>query len=415
MTPSTLLGGTAAGGASSSANSSRATNSAGNGDAGNRDGFASMLERPSPKDGGTSRASAGDQGAGRAREADGKAKDAASRQTKTREDANRKDAASANTSASTSVKSDDTAGKDEAPSMDPSSTGAPAAANTAPQDQAPAATPVDAPWPPPGLAGLALSTSAPASAEAPLPTAPLPAATATTGNATIATITPPSTASTDAMASGTTALPVAAASSAQTQPGAGDEAATVQVDQVLQQAMADTSSDVDGALPSPTLLHALGAAPEIRGTAPSSIFTGDPTPVPNMEGDGFDDAIGARVGWLADQKIGHAHIRISPDDMGQIDVRLHLDGDRLHATFQSNQAEVRQALEQSLPRLREMLGEHGFQLGNADVGQQHQGNGGAHADAGAHGMGGGDATTLGNDAALPAPLIRLNRLLDAYA
>jgi flagellar hook-length control protein FliK len=33
--------------------------------------------------------------------------------------------------------------------------------------------------------------------------------------------------------------------------------------------------------------------------------------------DGFDQAIGARLGWLADQKIGHAHIRLSPDDMGR--------------------------------------------------------------------------------------------------
>ncbi len=89
--------------------------------------------------------------------------------------------------------------------------------------------------------------------------------------------------------------------------------------------------------------------------------------------DGFDQAIGARLGWLADQKIGHAHIRLSPDDMGPVDVRLQLNGDKVHASFSSPHVDVRQALESSLPRLRELLGEQGFQLAHADVGHQAPG------------------------------------------
>ncbi|WP_251277994.1 flagellar hook-length control protein FliK, partial [Enterobacter hormaechei] len=84
--------------------------------------------------------------------------------------------------------------------------------------------------------------------------------------------------------------------------------------------------------------------------AGNAIFNGEPTPKPVLGDDGFDQAIGARLGWLADQKIGHAHIRLSPDDMGPVDVRLQLNGDKVHASFSSPHVDVRQALENSLPR-----------------------------------------------------------------
>lgn len=67
------------------------------------------------------------------------------------------------------------------------------------------------------------------------------------------------------------------------------------------------------------------------------------------------------MSWLADQKIGHAHIKVTPNEMGPVEVRLHLDGDKVNASFTAANADTRQALEQSLPRLREMLGQNGFQ------------------------------------------------------
>jgi flagellar hook-length control protein FliK len=42
----------------------------------------------------------------------------------------------------------------------------------------------------------------------------------------------------------------------------------------------------------------------------------------------------------------------------------------------SPHVDVRQALESSLPRLRELLGEQGFQLAHADVGHQAPGGDG---------------------------------------
>ena len=123
---------------------------------------------------------------------------------------------------------------------------------------------------------------------------------------------------------------------------------------------------------------------------------------------------GRRLSWLADQKIGHAHIRVTPNDLGAIEVRLQLDGDRVHASFSSAHAEVRQALESSLPRLREMLGEHGMELAHADVGQGDTTQSGGSHDGQGTGLAAGPATGAGSDAAVPTS-VTLRGLLDTYA
>ncbi|GAE60110.1 hypothetical protein XPN_2016, partial [Xanthomonas arboricola pv. pruni MAFF 301427] len=146
---------------------------------------------------------------------------------------------------------------------------------------------------------------------------------------------------------------------------------------------------------------------------PAPVFSASPTPTPEMGSDTFDDAIGARMSWLADQKIGHAHIKVTPNEMGPVEVRLHLEGDKVNASFSSANADVRQALEQSLPRLREMLGQNGFQLGQADVGQQQQNQSGNRNGGGSDGNGLSldDSPPVG----IPSVVLRQRGLLDAYA
>src|SRR5690606_25495557 len=145
-----------------------------------------------------------------------------------------------------------------------------------------------------------------------------------------------------------------------------------------------------------------------------------PLALPAEPGDGFDDGFGARIAWMAGQRLGHAEIRLNPEHVGPIDVRLKLDGDQVRAEFNSANAEVRQAIEASLPRLREMLGQQGLQLGHAAAGQGRPDADGGAARAGGSGPaqaggggGGGDA-----DGAGPAPAaapVRTRGLVDAYA
>lgn len=285
----------------------------------------------------------------------------------------------------------------------------------------PAAT-EDAPWPPPGLAGLVLAMPMPADPAAALPTTAAPAL-ASDGSALPAAApatnpTPPA----DAPATATT-TPVAA--DAKPAATSADDATALPLPEMIlpgKRSEHGEGSDVAavGDRASTPLLHAPAAAAvqDLKAAlaAGNAIFNGEPTPKPVLGDDGFDQAIGARLGWLADQKIGHAHIRLSPDDMGPVDVRLQLNGDKVHASFSSPHVDVRQALESSLPRLRELLGEQGFQLAHADVGHQSPGGeGNAPGQPGGSGIIGDGEPTPGDASVSSAQLIRQRGLLDAYA
>lgn len=190
-------------------------------------------------------------------------------------------------------------------------------------------------------------------------TTPVPAGTATTSQ--------PASAATDAKAPLQNLLSFAA------HLATGQVAAAVPDAIHLGRDLVDAFRSEEGDAPTPTgnLLAGVGASNAPLGLARTETVNAMEAPSADLHGGHFDEDIGDSVRWMADQKIGHAHIKVTPNDLGTVEIRLRLDGDRVHADFSSAQAEVRQALENSLPRLRDMLGQHGFQLAHADVGQQH--------------------------------------------
>ncbi|WP_313413643.1 flagellar hook-length control protein FliK [Stenotrophomonas sp.] len=284
----------------------------------------------------------------------------------------------------------------------------------------PAAT-EDAPWPPLGLAGLVLAMPAPADPAVALPGT---AAPSLASDSTALPTTPAATPTLPAAAPAAgTAAPVAPDSKL-TATSTDDATALPLPEMILPGKRSERGEGSDvaalGDRASAPLLHAPAAAAvqDLKAALATgnAIFNGEPTPKPVLGDDGFDQAIGARLGWLADQKIGHAHIRLSPDDMGPVDVRLQLNGDKVHASFSSPHVDVRQALESSLPRLRELLGEQGFQLAHADVGHQAPGgDGNGSGQAGGGGMAGDGEPSPGDASVSSAQLIRQRGLLDAYA
>ncbi|AWH17556.1 flagellar hook-length control protein FliK [Stenotrophomonas sp. ZAC14D2_NAIMI4_7] len=278
----------------------------------------------------------------------------------------------------------------------------------------------DAPWPPLGLAGLALMVAPVADPTVPaLPTATGAGADALPSAAPAALATLPAAATAATPATAPAATGVAATTTA---PDADSEAIELPLPgTVLAQSALDGADDADGSDRSVTapLQVALPAALQDLKAALASppVFNGEPTPTPVLGDDGFDQAIGARVSWLADQKIGHAHITLNPEDLGPVDVRLQMNGDKVHASFSSPHVDVRQALESSLPRLRELLGEQGFQLAHADVGHHSSGDGGTSGQNSGSGNGriGDGEPSLADTTVSAAQLIRQRGLLDAYA
>lgn len=123
-----------------------------------------------------------------------------------------------------------------------------------------------------------------------------------------------------------------------------------------------------------TSLHQRGVAPGLQpaaSTNTSSVGAHLHTPA-------WPQQFGEKVVWMASRDVQSAQININPPQLGPVQITLSLSGDQVTAVFASPHAEVRQAIESSLPQLKEMLASAGISLGDANVGsnlaQQNQNN-----------------------------------------
>jgi flagellar hook-length control protein FliK len=81
-------------------------------------------------------------------------------------------------------------------------------------------------------------------------------------------------------------------------------------------------------------------------------------------------AVANEVRWCARAGIQSATLKLVPENLGPIELHVDLQDNKVNVNFTANQADTRNALEQSLPRLREMLAGSGLTLGQANVQQE---------------------------------------------
>jgi flagellar hook-length control protein FliK len=113
---------------------------------------------------------------------------------------------------------------------------------------------------------------------------------------------------------------------------------------------------------------------------------------------GWGEAVGQQVTWFVSQKISAASLRLNPQHLGPMEMAVSMDGDKASISFTSQHAIVRDALESSIPRLREMLSENGLDLVNVNVSQQGKSHGdGQHAPGSRQGDGVANADSGVND------------------
>jgi flagellar hook-length control protein FliK len=82
------------------------------------------------------------------------------------------------------------------------------------------------------------------------------------------------------------------------------------------------------------------------------------------------DEFSQKITWVATQHGQSAELHLNPPQLGPLDVLIKVNGDQATALFTSPHAVVRDAIEQALPKLREMLADNGIMLGNATVSDQ---------------------------------------------
>lgn len=82
---------------------------------------------------------------------------------------------------------------------------------------------------------------------------------------------------------------------------------------------------------------------------------------------GWREDIGQKVTWLIGRGEQRAELVLTPPHLGRVEVTVTVSNDQANALFVSANPAVRDALEQALPRLREVLADAGIALGQANV------------------------------------------------
>lgn len=160
------------------------------------------------------------------------------------------------------------------------------------------------------------------------------------------------------------------------------------------------------------------AAPDTATpTAPLSQSIGVP-----VKDQAWGDRIGERVLLMASNRLQSAEIRLTPAELGPLRVQVAVDDGAANVTFLAQHAVTRDAIEQALPRLRELLAENGLTLNETNVGGHseqgvHEGNPENGDDPASLARGGTDAagdTDAADNAAAPGSRNRPDGLVDTF-
>jgi len=79
--------------------------------------------------------------------------------------------------------------------------------------------------------------------------------------------------------------------------------------------------------------------------------------------------LGNQIIWMNSKELSTAEIKMNPEHLGPISVRIDLTQDQASVEFTAQHAAVKEALEASIPKLREMLGTQQLNLTNVTISQ----------------------------------------------
>lgn len=82
------------------------------------------------------------------------------------------------------------------------------------------------------------------------------------------------------------------------------------------------------------------------------------------------EELGTRLAVMTAQGDQSGSLRLSPEHLGPLEVQIRMQDDKANVVFGAQHADTRRALEEALPRLREMFAASGLQLGEAGVSRE---------------------------------------------
>lgn len=126
---------------------------------------------------------------------------------------------------------------------------------------------------------------------------------------------------------------------------------------------------------------------------------------------GWSEEIGSRLTMMVEQGKHTASLRLSPEHLGPLEIQISMNDDQASVYFGAAHADTRAALENALPKLREMFASQGLSLADAGV---HREPPRQQANPAAQSSSSGDFAAENGEQTVAAAHVRLG-LLDAYA
>lgn len=123
------------------------------------------------------------------------------------------------------------------------------------------------------------------------------------------------------------------------------------------------------------------------------------------------EQVAERVQMMMSKNLKNIDIRLDPPELGRLQIRMNMTGDGATVHFTVANQQARDVIEQSMPRLREMLAQQGVQLGDSSVQQQSSGqqqNRYAAGNGQGTGQGDGNQAFLGEENLEPDVNLDLN-------
>lgn len=125
------------------------------------------------------------------------------------------------------------------------------------------------------------------------------------------------------------------------------------------------TTPLPGAPAGSTAAAAVGTTP---ASAVQSGFTDLPVLEPGADQQAWTQGLGERLLLMAEKGQQSATLRLQPEQLGPMQIHIRVDEDGAsQVLFSAHHAQTRDAIEQALPRLRELFAEQGLNLAQADV------------------------------------------------
>lgn len=172
------------------------------------------------------------------------------------------------------------------------------------------------------------------------------------------------------------------------------------------------AADVNTAEKTERILGDLGVGFDRRLALPTALQSIN-LPVRSAQ---WGQALGQRVVYMANNKMQEAKITLNPEKLGPVQIKIQIDKDQqINVAMTAQNGTTREALEQAIPRLREMLETAGIDFGSVDVSTEQDFDAHEFANDSANGQHPAQTTAEADEEEVMPIIQQSDNLVDYYA